>query len=251
MRARVDIALATYLLVGLAGISAAGTVAVRSDNGSLWLESRATPAPEVFTAIARETGIRFVVDDELRSVPVNLKIEGVEIQRAIRNLVRELGAAGYAMWYRSLPAGAERLAEVVIYGAGGRSAKGTIYEASRLPLPSILAPKYEDLAGTLKATGIPAETIDRVVSLSRELEAERAKIAASSHDRSDLASDSAAALEPLLAMGMSMEEALRAVLIQEEERKMQQEIAAVPGGPRVFQVLRRRSYIQYDDRDVR
>jgi hypothetical protein len=34
------------------------------------LESRAAPAPEVFTAIARETGIRFIVDEELRPVRI-------------------------------------------------------------------------------------------------------------------------------------------------------------------------------------
>jgi len=213
----------------------------------LWLDSRAAPAPEVLTAIAREAGIRFIVDEALRPVSVNLHVEGVELERAIRNLVRELDAAGYAMSYRSLPAGKPRLTEVAIYGAGGRSAKGTVYEATPPPLPSILAPNYEDLAGTLKASGVPAETIERVIVLSGELEAERRRIAMSSHGRSDLAPDSAAALERLLAMGMSTEEAVRAVLIQEEERRVMREMAAVPGGSRVFQVLRRRSYIDYHE----
>ena len=213
----------------------------------LWLDSRAATAPEVFTAIARETGIRFIVDEELRPVPVNLKVDGVEIARAIRNLVGELGAAGYAMSYRSPPAGRPRLTEVAIYGAGGRSAKGTVYEATPPPLPSVLAPNYEDLAGALKGTGIPAESVERVIALSGELEAERRRIATGSFDRSDLAPDSVAALEQRLAMGMSMEEAVRAVLSQEEERRVMQEIATVPGGPRVFQVLRRRSYIDYHE----
>ena len=223
-------------------------MAVRSDDGILWVDSRAAPAAAVFTAIARETGIRFIVGEELRPVAVNLKVEGIELERAIRNLVGELDAVGYTMSYQGLPAGGARLAEVAIYGAGGRSAKGTVYEESRPPpLPSILAPNHEDVAGTLKATGVAAETIERVIALSRDLEAERRRIAASSHDRRDLAPDSAAALEPLLATGMSMEEAVRAVLIQEAEGRVLQEIAAVPGGANVFQVLRRRSYIDYDE----
>jgi hypothetical protein len=48
-------------------------------------------------------------------------------------------------------------------------------------------------------------------------------------------------------MGMSMDEAIRSVLIQQEERRVLGEIAAVPGGSRVFQVLRRRSYIDYSE----
>jgi len=244
-RGQLYIALSIPLLVGMAGFCAAGSVAVRSDKGILWLDSRAAPAPEVFAAIAGKTGIRFVVDEELRPVPVNLKVEGIDVERAVQNLVREVGAAGCAMSYRSSPAGRPRLTEVAIYGAGGRSAKGTVYEASRPPFPSILAPNHEELATTLKATGVPAETIDRVIALGGELEAERRRIATSSHDRTDLAPDQAAALEPLLAIGMSTEEAVRSVLVQEEERRVMGEIATVPGGSQVFQLLRRRSYIEY------
>jgi hypothetical protein len=245
---RFYIALSIHLLVGMAGVCAAGTVAVRSDKGMLWLDSRAAPAPEVFTAIARETEIRFIVDEELHPVAVNLKLEGVEIERAIRNLVGEVGAVGYGMSYQSLPAGGAKLTEVAIYGAGGRSAKGTVYEASRPPLPSILAPNHEEAAASLKASGIvPAESVDRVIALSRELEAERGKIGAGPHDRSELAPDSATVLDRLLAKGMSMEEAVRALLIQEKERRVMREIATVPGGPGVFETLRRRSYIDYGE----
>jgi type II secretory pathway component GspD/PulD (secretin) len=241
------IALALALVVGLAHASAAGTVAVRSDAGKLWLDSRAAPAPEVFQAIARETGIRFVVDDELRAGPVTLKLEGADIERVMRHLVRELDAVGYGVSYRSVPAGGGKAIEVTIYGARGPSAKGAVYEASPSPLPSILAPNHEELAGKLTATGVPAETIERVVALGAELETARAKITASPHDRGEVPADAAASLDRLLAMGMSMDEAIRSVLIQQEERRVLGEIAAIPGGSRVFQVLRRRSYIDYSE----
>ena len=211
-RGQLYIALSIHLLVGMAGVCAAGSVAVRSDKGILWLDSRAAPAPEVFAAIARETGIRFVVDEELSPVPVNLKVEGIDVERAVQNLVREVGAVGYAMSYRSVHGGGAKVTDVEIYGARGPSVTGTVYEASSRPLPSVLAPNYEDLVGTLKATGVPADTIERVVALSRELEAARNE------------TDGAAALE-----------------------RVQREIAAVPGGLHVFQVLRRRSYVDYGE----
>ncbi|MGH7821800.1 MAG: hypothetical protein ACREQ9_18715 [Candidatus Binatia bacterium] len=247
MRALICIALSIHLLVGTARVCVAGTVDVRSDGGILWLDSRAAPAEVVFAGIARETGIRFVVGEELRSVPVSFRVEGVGAERAVRNLIGQLEAVGYTMSYESLPAGGARLAEVAIYGEGGRSGKETVYEAERASMQSVLAPNHEELAEALKAGGVPEDSIKRVVALSRALEAERSRIAATSPAGGDLSPDSAESLERLIAMGMSMEEAVRAVLIQEQERKVMQEIATIPGGSHVFQMLRRRSYIEYDE----
>ncbi|MGH7821546.1 MAG: hypothetical protein ACREQ9_17415, partial [Candidatus Binatia bacterium] len=88
------LALGAALLAAALAVSA-GTpaVTVKFQAGKLSLRANSAPAADVFSAVAEKTGIRFVVDSEIKPGPITIDIDGMALERAIRNLLTEMPQA--------------------------------------------------------------------------------------------------------------------------------------------------------------
>jgi len=226
---------AAALAVALAGRADAETVRVRLEDNRLWLSSRGVAAPSVFAEIADRTGIRFVIDKELKLGPITIQLDGMDLERAIRHLVAAVPeAAGHTMSYAQEPDGGTRLTEVSIFGPGRSLQDGTVYEAtaeaSAGDTPAMLpTPDLEDRMQRMVEAGVPRDTAERVLELTTEVQKLQATPLPGSYSPDDLSPTSREQLQPLLDRGVPMERAVQMLLLQEKYQSTLKELSEVQG----------------------
>jgi hypothetical protein len=201
------------LLSGLAGIVAAASPSVRVqfEDGKLTLSARAAAAPDVFKAVAEKTGVRFVVDSEIKPAPITIELEAMPLERAIRNLIVAVPqAAGHTMTYGRGRRGTPQLVEVTLFGPGKAPGEGssTVYAASGQSVaPGVLpTPDLEERMDKMVQAGVPRETAERVIALTREVQKLQATPAPGSYRPEDLSPAMREQLQPLIDRGVPMEE---------------------------------------------
>ncbi|MGH7858143.1 MAG: hypothetical protein ACREQY_12530 [Candidatus Binatia bacterium] len=219
----------------LEGSAVAAPAAVRFENGKLWVTSRAVAAPDVFSAIAEKTGVRFVIDKELRPAPLTVQIEGMELERAIRNIVGAIPeVAGHTMSYTKEASGDARLSEVSIFGPGKALSAGTnIYEASGAGPPSFPTPDLRERMDRMIEAGVPRETAEKVLELTAEVQRLQESPEPGSYRPEDLSAASREQLEPLIDRGVPMERAVQMLLLQEKYQDTLKELSNMPGGLKI------------------
>ncbi|MGH7819708.1 MAG: hypothetical protein ACREQ9_08040, partial [Candidatus Binatia bacterium] len=219
------------LALGIFASAAAGASPdVRFEEGKLWVTSREVPAPEVFSAIAEKTGVRIVIDKELRPAPLTIRIEGMELERAIRNVVGAIPeVAGHTMSYTKEPSGAPRLAEVSIFGPGKALSAGTnVYEATSPPV--FPTPDLQERMDRMIEAGVPRETAEKVLELTAEVQRLQATPEPGSYRPDDLSAASREQLQPLIDRGVPVERAVQMLLLQEKYQETLKELSSMPGG---------------------
>jgi hypothetical protein len=223
---------AAVVLGALASLAGAAEPRVRFEDGKLWVFSQAVSAPDVFSAIAEKTGIRFVIDKELKPAPLTIRIEGMELERAIRNIVGALPeVAGHTMSYSREASGDARLAEVSIFGPGKAISSGTnVYEASSSSPLALPTPDLQERMDRMIEAGVPRETAEKVLELTTEVQKLQATPEPGSYDPDDLSPATREQLQPLIDRGVPMERAVQMLLLQERYQDTLKELSNMPGG---------------------
>jgi hypothetical protein len=226
MRARSLILLGLALQSELRGASAEVPY-VRFEEGRLWVSCRETPVPDLFAEIARATGIRIAVDRELHPAPVTVRVEGLDLERALRNLVAAVPeAAGHTMSYERTTDGSTRLTSVAIFGPGKAPAGTGVYEPGAA---SIAAPDPEERLRRMLEAGVPRETAEKVIELAAEVQKLQATPEPGAYRPEDLSPESRQQLQPLLDRGVPMERAVQMLLLQEKYRRTLEELSTLQG----------------------
>jgi hypothetical protein len=221
----------------LASAASAGPPLVRFENGRIWLVARGVAAPDLFSAVAEKTGVRFVVDADLKPGAITVDIEGQDLERAVRALVGAVPeAAGHTMSYARDGSGTTRLTAVTIYGAGKAPAGATaaVYEAANPPAAEAPMPfPTPDLGERMQRmieAGVPRETAEKVIKLTEEVQKLQATPVPGSYRPDDLSATSREQLQPLIDRGVPMERAVQMLLLQERYQETLRELSSVPGG---------------------
>jgi hypothetical protein len=231
------------LLAGILAFAAgAPRITVQFHGGKLSLRTNAAPAADVFSAVAEKTGIRFVVDSEIKPGPISIDIDGMELERAIRNLLNEVPqAAGHTMSYAPGPGGEPRLKQVTLYGPGKAPSEvgATVYQASQeVSTPGPLAlptPDLEERMRKMIDAGVPRETAEKVMTLTREVQQLQATPAPGTFHPEDLSPATREQLQPLIDRGVPMERAVQMLLLQERYQETLKDLQKIPApGPLVY-----------------
>lgn len=215
----------------------ASPVQVQFQGGKLSLNARAAPAAEVFNAVAAKTGIRFVVDSEIKPGPITIDIEAMPLERAIRNMLGEIHqAAGHTMSYSRGADGVPHLTQVTLYGPGKTpsEAGATVYQAAAPSLVEPMAlptPDLEERMRKMIEAGVPRETAEKVMALTREVQQLQATPAPGSYHPEDLSPATREQLQPLVDRGVPMERAVQMLLLQEKYQETLKDLQAAQGGP--------------------
>ncbi len=233
-------------LVGLALVAAvafpapASGVRVQYGGGKLSVNAESAPAAEVLSAIAAKTGVRFVLDPEIKPGPLTVDIVGMDLERAIRSLVTQVsGAAGHTMTYAPAAGGRPRLKQVTLYGPGKAPAEGSsvVYDAEQSPaLAPALAPApgptpdLQERKQKMVDAGVPPETAEKVIDLTRQVQLLQATPLPGSYRPEDLSPAGREQLQPLIERGVPMERAVQMLLLQERYQETLKELGRVPGG---------------------
>jgi len=204
------------LLVG----TAVGAAPIRAQfqDGKLSLTARAAPVPDVLKAVADKTGVRFVVDSAIKPGPITIELEAMPLERAIRNLITAIPqAAGHTMTYARGDKGAPKLVQVSLFAKGqAPSGDATVYTASAEPAPLVLpTPDLEERMDKMIQAGVPRETAEKVIGLTREVQKLQATPAPGSYRAEDLSPAMREQLQPLIDRGVPMERAVQMLLLQE------------------------------------
>ena len=135
MRASVAVSTGFILLSAVAAAAPGSHLDIRYREGRLTIHAQSTPANEVFAAITEETGVRFVVDSEIRSALITIDIDDMELERGIQKMVRAVRPAA-AMFQRRDANGETRLEQVALFGPGKAPEGGqaAVHEAESEPI---------------------------------------------------------------------------------------------------------------------
>jgi hypothetical protein len=215
----------------LAIVASAASVRVRSEHDRLWLEARDAPAAEIFSAIAARTGVKVVVDKELKPGPITIEIQGLEFERAIDNLVKQIpSAAGHSVSYSREADGNSHPTLVMIYGGGKASgpASADIYASAPTPGP-IPTPDLEERRQKMVDAGVAPATADKVIELTREVQKLQATPIPGTYSADDLGPESREQLQTLLDRGVPMERAVQMLLLQERYQETLKELSKASG----------------------
>ena len=214
--------------------------AIRFENGKIWLSVRDAPAADLLKAVAKKTGVRFVVDAEVKPGPISLSLEGMPLERAIRNLIAAIPqAAGHSMAYAPTKQGGVRLVRVTLFGPGKTNAGqgSAVYgdgnepsEAAHAPPPpvAVATPSLDDRMDKMLAAGVPRETAEKVIRLTKEVQQLQQTPKPGSFKPEDLSATSRAKLQPLVDRGMPMERAVQMLLLQERYQETLKDLQKVP-----------------------
>ena len=201
-------------------------------DGKLTLNARQAPAADVLKVVAEKTGVRFVVDAEIKPGPITIDLDAMPLERAIRNLIATIPqAAGHTMTYGRGPRGTPHLVEVGLFGPGKTTAESgsTVYAgAGESRTPVVLpTPDLEERMDKMIQAGVPRETAERVISLTREVQKLQATPAPGSYRPEDLSPASRDQLQPLIDRGIPMERAVQTLLLQERYQEMLKDLSHV------------------------
>lgn len=214
----------------------AGTSAVRirMEDDNLWLSAAKVTVADVLTAVAEQTGIRFVVDSEVPAGPITVEVEGMPLERAIRALIAAIPeVAGHTMTYASGPRGPGRLVQVTLWGPGRSLAGGasTVY-AAEAQSANDAAPVSPDAEGGEEGgteSSPQSDTTEKVVTLGREAEQLHVPAPAGSYRPEDLSPTSREQLSALLDRGLPMERAVQMLLLQERYQQTLKDLSKTGG----------------------
>jgi hypothetical protein len=228
-------AFALTIVADLALVARAETVQVQFQDGKLSLAARGAPAADVFKAIADKTGVRFVVDSEVKPGPITIDLDAMPLERAIRNLLAAIPqAAGHTMTYARDPRGEPLLVQVTLFGPGKAPTErgSTVYSASELAAaPAVLpTPDLDERKEKMIQEGVPRETAERVINLTRDVQNLQATPAPGSYRPEDLSPASREQLQPLLDRGVPIERAVQMLLLQERYQQTLKKLQNTPGG---------------------
>jgi hypothetical protein len=157
-------------------VALAADVEVRFESGRLWVRTDdQVTAQRLFDSIAEKTGVDFVIDPDLAARRLHVEIEGLELERALRQLVTEIpGAGGQSMFYAPGDSGKARLVRVAVFGVGrspaaapaaDRSVEAAVVAAPTPPSADVEAQKKQMIE-----SGMPAETAQKFLDITAETE---------------------------------------------------------------------------------
>ncbi len=224
------------LVAAVAFPATAAGVQVQYGGGKLSVSAESAPAAEVLSAIAAKTGVRFVLDPEVKPGPVTIDIVGMDLERAIRNLVTQVsGTAGHTMTYVPAAGGRPRLTQVTLYGPGKTPSEGSsvVYDAEPTPATAPATGPTPDLQERMQKmldAGVPQETAEKVIDLTRQVQLLQATPLPGSYRPEDLSAAGREQLQPLIERGVPMERAVQMLLLQERYQETLKELGRVPGG---------------------
>ena len=133
------------LLFPLVAAAAPGShLEIRYREGRLTIHAEAIPANEVFTAIAEDTGVRFVIDSEIRPVPITIDFDDLELERGIHKVVRAVRPA-VAMFHGRDANGESRLARVDLFGPGKAPERREPVESAPVAPASMPTPDVQSM----------------------------------------------------------------------------------------------------------
>jgi hypothetical protein len=210
----------------------ASSVRAHFKDDKLTLNARQAPAADVLKVVAEKTGVRFVVDAEIKPGPITIDLDAMPLERAIRNLIATIPqAAGHTMRYDRGPRGTSHLVEVGLFGPGKTTAESgsTVYAgAGESHTPVVVpTPDLEERMDKMIQAGVPRETAERVISLTREVQKLQATPAPGSYRPEDLSPASRDQLQPLIDRGIPMERAVQTLLLQERYQEMLKDLSRV------------------------
>jgi hypothetical protein len=219
----------------LAGtVMGAAPARVQFQDGKLSLAVHAASVPDVLKAVADKTGVRFVVDAAIKPGPITLDLEAMPLERAIRNLIAAIPqAAGHTMTYARGPKGAPKLVQVSLFAKGqAPSGDATVYAASANPAPLVLpTPDLEERMNKMIQAGVPRETAEKVIGLTREVQKLQATPAPGSYRPEDLSAPMREQLQPLIDRGVPVERAVQMLLLQERYQETLKDLSKMQGSP--------------------
>jgi hypothetical protein len=230
-------AFALTVIAALAFAAPAETVRVQFQDGKLSLMARDAPAADVLQAIADKTGVRFVVDSEVKPGPITIDVDAMALERAIRNLLTAIPqAAGHTMMYARDARGEPLLVQVTLFGPGKAPAErgSTVYSASEQATTPVVVPTTDVEEGKDKViqAGVQRETAEPVTNLTRDVQKLPATPAPGTFRPEDLSPASREQLQPLLDRGVPMERAVQMLLIQERYQKTLKKLQDASDGGR-------------------
>jgi len=225
------ICLSCIALIATLCLSArAASLETRFENGKLWVSAHKVGAPELFADVAAKTGVRFVIDSELRPPPLTVDIDGKDLERAIRMLIADVpGAAGHAMAYQ--PGKPPRLKEVSIFGAGKApsSMNADVYEAGTSPAPDLDKQQREMIAA-----GVDPHTAGSIKTLGKAFLGLGSTPAPGSYRPEDLSPELRAKIPTLLQNGFTTEQAVQQLTLQQEYREAMKGLTGMDGMQSIF-----------------
>jgi hypothetical protein len=143
--------------------------AVRFESGRLWVRTKGqVDVQRLLESITDRTGVEFLIDPALAAERVALQIDGLELERALRQLVAKIPkAGGQTMSYASSGSGEPHLARVTVLRLGGESpaisapAGAGSAEAAVVAAPELVsASALEANKRQMIESGVPEETAD-------------------------------------------------------------------------------------------
>jgi hypothetical protein len=233
--ARLACAAAPMIIAALALSASGETVHVQFEGGKLSLAARAATVADVLKAIADKTGVRFVVDAEVKPGPITIDLDAMPLERAIHNLLTVIPqAAGHSMTYARDPRGEPLLVQVTLFGPGKTPAEGgaTVYSASeRLATPVVVAtPDLEAGKDKMIQAGVERQTAERVINLTRDVQNLQVTPVPGSYRPEDLSPASREQLQPLLDRGVPVERAVQMLLLQERYQQTLKKLQSIQAG---------------------
>jgi hypothetical protein len=227
------VALIALLCAFASIVTAAGSIRVQFQDGKLTLFARGAPAPDVLKAVAEKTGVRFVVDSEIKPGPLTIDLEAMPLERAIRNLIAAIPqAAGHTMTYGRGKKNEPQLVQVTLFGPGKAPGEGAsnVYAASGETSPVVMpTPDLQERMDKMVQAGVPRETAERVIALTREVQKLQATPAPGSYSPDDLSPAMREQLQPLLDRKVPMERAVQMLLLQERYQETLKDLSKIPG----------------------
>ncbi len=222
--------LAITILAGASIAGIAAPVRVVYKDGKLTLNVRQAPAADVLKAVADQTGVRIVVDAEIKPGPITITLEAMPLERALRNLIVAIPqVAGHTMTYGRDRNGVPQLVQVALFGPGKASVGGgsTVYAGSGEPASpmALPTPDLDERLNQMLQAGVPRETAERVIALTREAQKLQATPAPGSYRPEDLSPAFRDQLQPLIDRGVPMERAVQLLLLQERYQETLKELS--------------------------
>jgi len=218
------------LIAALRPPALAATLTTRYEQGKLWVVAHTVQAPELFEAIAKETGVRFVIDSELHPGPLTLDIEGADLERAVRMLVAAVpGAAGQASAYD--PGRPPVLKQVSIFGAGKAPSEmnANIYEANPVPTADLEKQQREMIQA-----GVDSKTAGSIKTLGKAFLGLGTTPEPGSYKPEDLSPEYRSQIPSLMAYGFTLEQAVQNLTMQQEYRAAMKGITGQDGMQSIF-----------------
>jgi hypothetical protein len=212
---------------------AAASLEVRSVGSRLWIHAKSVAAVDLLAAVSEETGIAFDLDADSANGSVTLDVDGLEVEQALRRLVNALpGASAHSFTYAADRPRRARLVAVRIFGAGRLDRAATAPPPAPEPTTAEQPENAERRLERMIAAGLPRETAEKVVELNEHARSLQQGAAGAPASSDDLSPESRRHLPALLERGLSMDRAVRMLLLQERYHQTLAEIRRSRAGGR-------------------